>query len=182
MTAVLHSICPLPANNFSISYLCIPPKPIRGADNGTFNAIGQGDLPIYLPNGNTRSQILLKDVLYAPSMRVTLISISHLTSTGCRAVFDGKTCQIFDAKQQLLGEVSIANGLYKTQHTYSIPTTATAKGDGRLTMAELHAHLSHIGVTTIREMITKGMISGVALHPDHSDMGQCVACEYGKAV
>ena len=115
-------------------------------------------------------------------MRVTLVLISCLTSAGCRAVFDGKTCQIFDAKQQLLGEVSIANGLYKTQHTYSIPTTAMAKGDERLTMAELHAHLSHIGVTTIREMITKGMISGVVLHPDHSDMGQCIACKYGKAV
>ena len=115
-------------------------------------------------------------------MRVTLISISHLTSTGCRAVFDGKTCQIFNAKQQLLGEVSIVNGLYKTQHVYSIPTAATAKGDKQLTMAELHARLSHIGITTIREMITKGMSSGVALHPDHSDMGQCVACEYGKAV
>ena len=115
-------------------------------------------------------------------MCVTLISISCLTSTGCRAVFNGKTRQIFNAKQQLLGEVSIANGLYKTQYTYSIPTTAMAKGDKQLTIAELHAHLSHIGVTTIHEMITKGMISGVMLHPDHSDMGQCIACEYGKTV
>ena len=49
-------------------------------------------------------------------------------------------------------------------------------------MAELHAHLSHISVTMIRDMLAKGMISGVALHPNHSDMGQCVACEYGKAV
>ena len=49
-------------------------------------------------------------------------------------------------------------------------------------MAELRAYLSHIGVTTIHEMITKGMISSITLHPDHSDMGQCVACEYGKAV
>ena len=57
-----------------------------------------------------------------------------------------------------------------------------AKGDKQLTMAELHAHLSHIGVTTIHEMITKGMISGVMLHPDHSDMGQCIAYKYRKAV
>ena len=113
---------------------------------------------------------------------MTLISISHLTSASCRAVFDSKTCQIFNAKQQLLGEVSIANSLYKTQHMYLIPTTAMAKGDEWLTMAELHACLSHIGVTTIREMITKGMISGVTLHQDHSDMGQCIACEYGKTV
>ena len=115
-------------------------------------------------------------------MRITLVSISRLTSAGCRAVFDGETCQIFDTQHQLLGEVNMANGLYKTQHTYPIPTVATAKGDEQLTMAELHARLSHISVTTIRDMLAKGMISGVTLHPEHSDMGQCAACEYGKAV
>ena len=36
-----------------LNFISIPPKPIRGADNGTFNAIGHGDLPIYLPNGDT---------------------------------------------------------------------------------------------------------------------------------
>ena len=85
-------------------------------------------------------------------------------------------------QHQLLGEVSVANGLYKTQHTYPIPTIATAKGDEQLTMVELHARLSHISVTMIHDMLAKGMISGVTLHPNRSDMGQCAACEYGKAV
>ncbi|KAF8547571.1 hypothetical protein OG21DRAFT_1424569, partial [Imleria badia] len=51
-----------------LNFVSIPPKPIRGADNGMFNAIGKGELPIFLPNGDTQSWILLKDVLYAPSM------------------------------------------------------------------------------------------------------------------
>ena len=105
-------------------------------------------------------------------MRITLVLISRLTSAGCRAVFDGETCQIFNTQHQLLGEVSVTNGLYKTQHTYPIPTVATAKGDKQLTMAELHACLSHISITMIREMLAKGMISGVALHPNHSDSSQ----------
>ena len=49
------------------------------------------------------------------------------------------------------------------------------------TMEELHVHLSHIGVPTIRDMMAKVMISGVMLHPDHTEMGQCIACKYGKA-
>ena len=31
-------------------------------------------------------------------------------------------------------------------------------------------------------MMAKGMISGVTLHPDHTDMDQCTTCKYGKAV
>lgn len=74
------------------------------------------------------------------------------------------------------------NSLYKTQHTYLILTIAMVKGDEQLIMAELHAHLSHISVTTIHDMLAKGMISRVALHSEHSDMGQCMACKYGKVV
>ncbi|KAF8548566.1 hypothetical protein OG21DRAFT_1381450, partial [Imleria badia] len=48
-----------PSRERFLNFVSIPPKPIRGADNGTFNAIGRGDLPIYLPNGDTRSRILL---------------------------------------------------------------------------------------------------------------------------
>ena len=36
-----------------MNFVSIPPKPMWGADNGTFHAIGKGDLPIYLPNGSS---------------------------------------------------------------------------------------------------------------------------------
>ena len=42
-----------PCHECFLNFVSIPPKPIRGADNGTFNTIGHGDLPIYLPNGDT---------------------------------------------------------------------------------------------------------------------------------
>ena len=71
-----------PSHERFVNFVSIPPKPIQGADNGTFNVIGKGDLPIYLPNGSSRTHILLKDVLYAPSMCVTLVSISRLTQAG----------------------------------------------------------------------------------------------------
>ena len=83
--------------------------------------------------------------------------------------------------QKLLGEVNVTNGLYRTQHAYQVPSVVAMRRDEQLTMEELHVHLSHIGVPTIRDMMVKGMISGVMLHLDHTEMGQCVACKYGKA-
>ena len=113
-------------------------------------------------------------------MHVMLVSISRLTTAGCQAVFDSGLCQIFNADHHLLGQVHMANGLYKTQCDYSM-TAATVRGDEKLTMKELHCCLSHIGVGTICEMLAKGMMIDVTLDPDHSSMGQCAACKYGKA-
>ena len=109
-----------------------------------------------------------------------LVLISHLTAAGCQAVFNSGLCQIFNADRHLLGQVHVANGLYKTQCDY-LMTTATARGDEKLAMEELHCRLFHIGVGTICEMLAKGMMTSVMLDLDHSSMGQCAACEYGKA-
>ena len=42
-----------PSHKHFVNFVSIPPKPIWGADNGTFHAIRKGDLPIYLPNGSS---------------------------------------------------------------------------------------------------------------------------------
>ena len=83
-----------------VDFVTIPPKPIQSADNCTFNAISRGNLYIHLPNGEKRSRILLKDVLYTPSMKVTLISISRLASAGYAALFCNQSCSIYMAQKK----------------------------------------------------------------------------------
>ena len=62
-----------------INYSKVEPIPIITADKRTFQAIGKGDMYVYLPNGDKpNSRILLKDVLYAPRMGTTLVSISRI--------------------------------------------------------------------------------------------------------
>ena len=115
-----------------------------------------------------------------PSMQVTLVSISHLTETGYCTVFDGSICQIFDAECSLVGQVEVANGLYKVKSTY-LATVRAAREDRQLSMEDLHACLSHIEIGTICEMLATGMITGIMLDSNHSSMGQYTSCEYRKA-
>ncbi|KAG1749323.1 hypothetical protein EDB19DRAFT_1904835 [Suillus lakei] len=42
-----------------VNFKSISPYPIKAADKCTFDAIGKGDLPIEIPNGNTMTHILL---------------------------------------------------------------------------------------------------------------------------
>lgn len=163
-----------------INFKSISPHPIQAADKHTFEAIGRGDLPIELPNGKSKTRILLTNVLYAPSMGVTLVSISRLTSAGHAALFRDESCKIFDANKKLLGEVPVRNGLYQVRRplTSFAGVTNTPK---ILTMEELHKRMAHIAPSSIREMLVKGMIEGIKLDPTQETMGQCESCEYAKA-
>ncbi|KAF9527270.1 hypothetical protein CPB83DRAFT_768658 [Crepidotus variabilis] len=66
----------IPFRDQLINFIPIDPRPITAADKRVFHAMGKGDMRIRIPNGKTTSIILLCDVLYAPSMRLTIISIS----------------------------------------------------------------------------------------------------------
>jgi hypothetical protein len=81
----------------------IEARPITAADKQCFNAIGKGD---------GTSQIRLCDVLYAPKMGVTLVSIGKVTDSGSSVLFHGNVCHIFNGSRTLLAEISKENGLY----------------------------------------------------------------------
>ena len=87
----------------------IEPIPITGADKRTFKATGKGDMRIYLPSGNS---FLLKSVLYAPSMEITLVSISRIRNAGLTVVFSGDICKIYDRNKQIISEIKGKGGLY----------------------------------------------------------------------
>ncbi|KAF8517014.1 hypothetical protein BU17DRAFT_26603, partial [Hysterangium stoloniferum] len=74
-----------PYHDHFINFVTIPPKPITAANKHTFD--GRGDLHIDIPNGKSKTCVLLKNVLYAPSMGVTLVSISKLAAMGYAALF-----------------------------------------------------------------------------------------------
>ena len=56
---------------------------IKAANSHSITALGVVDLPIELPNGQSWTSAILKDVLYSPDLMFMLISISHLD----RAIF-----------------------------------------------------------------------------------------------
>ena len=61
-----------------INYFPIQKRVLTAADGGTFDAVGKGDMHVILPNGKSTTKILLKDVLYAPKIGPTLISIGKI--------------------------------------------------------------------------------------------------------
>ena len=92
-----------------VNFTTTGPHLITATDKCTFDATGKGDI-IFKENGF--SKILLCDALYAPTMRVTLVSISLIMAAGSVVVFSGPSCQLYNSSQKLLGCIEVNQGLY----------------------------------------------------------------------
>jgi hypothetical protein len=158
------------------NYKSIPPRPITAADKWIFYAVGTGDLRIKVPNGKSSTPIVLKDVLHAPDLGITIVSISQITWSGCKVIFNADVCHIFNKVRNPIGEICTnKHSLYKAEHTYvaSIP-------DEWVDIMTMHRCLMHIALDSIRKMVKKGIIEGVQLINNGATV-TCKACKQAKA-
>lgn len=168
-------------NRFT-NFKTIPPKPITAADKRSFNAIGKGDMYINVPNGPTTSRVLLRDVLYAPTMGVTLVSISRITKAGSNVLFTGDTCKIFDKDRKIVGKIKVDGGLYRVYQGRR-PDSEEFAGKARevLSIDELHRRMGHVSHSAARALVQKKLVSGIELD-ESSKATVCESCEWAKGV
>ena len=158
------------------NYRTIPPRAITAADKRVFYAIGMGDLRIEVPNGKSSTTVLLKDVLHAPDMGVTIVSISWITKARHWVLFGENTCTISTKRNKVVGTIPASpGGLYKVERVY-----AAATQEEQVDLATLHKCLAHIAPDAIRKMVNKGSFEGVTI-VDEGTMIICEACEQVKA-
>ncbi|KAG9225295.1 hypothetical protein CCMSSC00406_0009851 [Pleurotus cornucopiae] len=157
----------------------IPPHSITAANKQSFSAIGKGDMYVVLPNNGSFTRVLLRGVLFAPAMAMTLVSISRITKAGSSAVFKDDCCHLYDGNGKLLGSVPVKDGLYRVFTPQSLGQDYAGKVAEVLTINELHRRLGHVSHTAARDMVKKGLIHGVELD-ESSSATPCDACEYGK--
>ena len=156
------------------NYREIPPKPISAANQESFSAIGMGDMTIHLPNGASTTQIRLKDVLYAPNMGHTLISVGKIDDAGCSVTFANGKCIVRNSTDQIIGLIPKSQSLYRLE---TDPTFALSAES--LTIDELHRRHGHIAHSTLKKMVTDGLISGIKLKD--APETPCKPCLLAKA-
>ncbi len=115
-----------------MNFVEIAPRPISAADNRSFDATGKGDMLVHIPNGSDGiSEVLLKDVLFAPKMSVTLVSISRIVETGCSLLFAGTTCRIFNKERVCIGKIPVKGGLYRVYAKRRLAASFAGKRQSR---------------------------------------------------
>ena len=163
-----------------INYIDIDPVPIITADKRSFHATGKGDMYVHLPNRNKpNSRILLKDVLYAPKMGITLVSISRIAEAGSTVVFTGNVCRIYTKNRDVIGEIKVKGGLYRVSTSGSKVRSYNVDVEEPLSVDELHRHLGHVSHDRAKLLVKKGLIEGVTLKAG-IETAVCESCEWAK--
>src|SRR5271168_88594 len=165
-----------------INFIPIQRKVLTAADGGHFEAIGKGDMHITMPNGKSTTRILLKDVLYAPNMGVTLVSIGKIDSAGYAALFHKNQLRIFSSMKgrKMLAQIQMMNGLYQVEHRKDEDIVAAVDSE-RVTIDRLHRLMGHIAPEAAKALVEKGLVEGFKLDESGQMPKSCDACEYGKA-
>ncbi|KAF7334226.1 Transcription factor [Mycena sanguinolenta] len=163
----------------------IEPIPIRSADNRVFYARASGKVPITVLHRGQTIEMVLLDVLHAPEMPLTLISVSRMTNAGLAVHFEKDGARILRPDRSALFVVPERNGLYPVLevHASKSPTpnpvamSTTNSASVTLTLHEFHCRMGHADIRGLRNMISKGVVTGVKLTNDEA--GFCKGCVMG---
>ena len=136
---------------------------------------------IELLNGAKHTKTILKEVIHAPDMAFTLISVGRLDDAKCSATFSSGMCTIRNLSGRTMVTIPCANGLYRVTAPEDPPTVNYVSiAMVKLTISKAHWKLGHIAPSAIKYAITKAHITGIQLDPE-SKPEFCEACAKAKA-
>ena len=151
-----------------------PPLYINAANKHKFPAIGTGTLVVKVPANEGKSDLILNNALYTPSMCYTLVSIGTLDKVeGYTFRIGGGCLQIITPHGKPVGKVLCnPRHLYKVKR--SLESTYAAKD---MSVMELHRRLGHISIATTRKLVVSRAIRRIKLDPDAPEVdSDCEAC------
>ena len=158
-----------PHQNLLKNYQSFPkPKTIRGANKGTFDALGTGQLKLTTQVGGKSIDIQLNDMLYAPKIAFTLISIGRCDDAGYHTKFPHQKCVIKSVIGKTLLQAPKIYGLYCMNNEL-----AKNQAYQSLMAVEIHKKLRHISQKTLRHLLKHSMILGIEL----DSIGDKITCD-----
>jgi hypothetical protein len=184
----LGSTCYMSTYCADFTNLCeLPARTFQAANKQCFSAVGSGDLIISLLNGSTTSQLTLQDVLYAPDIGYTLVSVGKLNALGYCIVFEDSICRISSPAGIAIGMIQkSACGLYCAIGDQDSPVEeaeedSTAAIVPKLTIIKLHWRLRNIAPTAAKKLVENGLVKGITMRQEGNNITFCDSCMYARA-
>jgi hypothetical protein len=148
-----------------------PPAYLNTANQQHFPAVGEGNLVIWVPNNGTERMLTLRNVLHAPAVAYTLVSIGALDEEGYATHIKDGHLEIISLHREQVGLIPCTpHQLYKVVHASDSVDTAEL-----ITVMELHCCLGHISVDTACKLVESSTVRGIELDPN-SQESPCDAC------
>jgi hypothetical protein len=161
-----------PYHDDFVTYQMLDPPLFLNAANGQqFPAVGTGSMVVSVPNGGGQSELTLDNVLHAPSVGYTLVSLRALDGLGYRITIGGGHLDISSRAGERLARIARTTpGLYRVSHSGEASYAVEV-----VSVMELHRRMGHIAPASARKLVVEGLVTGIALDPNSREE-HCEAC------
>jgi hypothetical protein len=169
-----HHISPY-CNDFVTYRMLDPPLFLNTANGQQFPAVGTGSMVVSMPNGGGQSELTLDNVLHAPSVGYTLVSLGALDGLGYRITIGSGHLDISShARERLACIAQTTHGLYRVLHAREASYAVEV-----VSVMELHRHMGHIAHARGCKLVVEGLVTRIALDPNSWEE-HCEACIYAR--
>ncbi|XP_023634274.1 uncharacterized protein LOC111829414 [Capsella rubella] len=145
---------------------------VRFGDDSKIDIKGKGSITFIAKGGERK---VLADVYYIPDLKSKIISLGQATDSGCDIRMKEDYLTIHDRAGNLLVQASRSrNRLYKVRLEVDNMKCLLATNNSTL----WHARLGHISPETIKTMVIKELVVGIA--NVSKDKETCASCLLGK--
>jgi hypothetical protein len=150
---------------------------IRACNGQQFYANAIGDMVIKMPSYAGGKTIRHKQVLWAPVMAHTVISLGCLDDARWTWTGGKGKLPIHNGDKDLVAKIPKSDGRYKitTDFVASVNESATP-----YSLYDLHCLLGHVSYSYIHEMIHQKQLVGVKIKQGENKEIPCILCLHGK--
>jgi hypothetical protein len=149
-----------------------PPQYLHAANKQQFPAKGTGSMSVCMPNGLITSELTLDNVLHAPSVTYTLVSISMLDTHGYCTIIEGSYMDIFSLEHKCITHISWSvHGLYRVLHN------GKAMAVKVMTVMELYRQMGHIVPASMCKLVESRQVTEITLDLELQEE-YCLSCVY----
>jgi hypothetical protein len=134
-----------------------------------------GTLVVCAPNNAHESELVLHNVLHAPSIGYTLVSLGALDKEGYTSHISGGCLRITSPCGEQVADITRTRHLYRVEHSLESAHIAEL-----MSSMELHHHLGHISVISAHKLVQSRAVKGIKLDPNASET-DCEACIFAHA-
>ncbi|KAG5674318.1 hypothetical protein PVAND_004295 [Polypedilum vanderplanki] len=142
------------------------------ANNATIPIKGIGTSNIRVYNG----EVEVKDVHYVPKLATNLLSVSKITQSGNKVIFEKNECRIINGSNELVAKCEVQNGIYKLVNEQSLSMLADSKQNA---LVKWHRRFGHANYRTLVQM-KNGGVTGMKFSQNEDAIKNCKVCCEGK--
>ena len=159
---------------------------VNGIGDSKVQALGYGDVPIYVQKDDKTKPGIIKNVLYVPGLGVNLLSIGSVADHGHAVVFkDSEVTVNLGNDVQMTGS-RVGKSLYRLNISPRAPPTqkmtlAAASTVSNAPLVLWHKRLAHVNYKSIIRMVGKNAVRGIQLAEGSKPSDElCSGCALGK--